>query len=377
MQLLSTNGESLPLIDHALPERWQRPPTATFQAPQFTPNFLATTMYNVNWVSTAHSHNNRVRRRLTHRYGKRPREDDGADDFFRVRIRGYLRKANPKDMERLHNEVCPRCFPIFSATTPEVRQLYQQLIDEGLWQSDPTRKEFWLGLFQCAMLRGHKDCMLEMHKRGIGGEYAPFAGSVYAPNLAVMLSAYPDMLRLLYQMGHDFRDVVLDSNLEDDDIADALQFAVQMGGAQLTVLLMTYLFENSKLHMFTQSFDRTSWTQARSAAFDELSGVDRNGSGSITRDLLAFRVWSDDADLCHRLLETFPGYNDEEILSWLRMPPTSPSSLWRGYPMIGASVHRYLLARLGECPGTVALAGPARHDLFGNHLASIVSLDLV
>ena len=28
-------------------------------------------------------------------------------------------------------------------------------------------------LFQCAMLRRHKDCMMEMHKRGIGSEYSP------------------------------------------------------------------------------------------------------------------------------------------------------------------------------------------------------------
>ena len=316
------------IVDHRLPEEREIPLCEGFFACDSysleLPNFFATSRHNVPYLSAAGLAN---KVSANHRERKRPR--DGAVNEEPPRSVGDA-EAN-SDASRLH-EICSRCFPPPTMATSKVviGRNCQLLKDEGLWPINPHLKRFRPGMFQCAMLRGHKECMLEMHKRGIGDEYSAVGelnfpdapdgmSNVYAPHLEILTRRDPSMLHTLYQLGHHFLDtamVAVHTVGADEEAENVLKLVVHEFGAKLHQRALLALLCKSKMDLVSRIFDQKSLSGVRNDAFETLfCTLLEDDPSCMLQDLLHTLLSEDRTALISRLVAMYPQLS-EECESW-------------------------------------------------------------
>ena len=358
------------VVDHCLPEHCRNNVDIRHFG-NFWPNFFATSNFNVRYISTSESSNKQAR--------KRPREDGSGADGDGESYGGPMKRcpATPTEMEALHT-FCPKCFPsprdAQSARTMMNRNR-KQLEEEGVLPRGylppghttyrVAMRDLGFKMFHCAMFRGHKDCMLEMHKRGIGGEY-DYAGKSYetATTLAVLTHQDPEMLQFLYQLGHGFRDAALNATEFDRPIQEeTLPRVIHHFGAKLQPFLLLRLWESSKMHLLCRVFHRDNLRGSRGAVVASTGDWWDRPADALT-DLLGelLEPQLPDKERFSRLREFLKTFPDVEI----RVEHLT----WR---TLTALEQRYLLA-MGCLKGHLKTVSPEK---VGNALVSKLPLVLV
>ena len=349
------------LVDHLMPKPWRNPLRDEILTAQGTiPNFFATTRYNVPFISTLHSHN-RFRR-------KRARDEtedvrDAGDSNSPLHTRSVV--ACGDEADQLHR-FCPKCFPPSNLSRPRdiLSRNRELLTSDGFFLKEYLR----YGMFHCAMLRGHKECMLEMHQRGIGGEYSSIETTLSflgAPHLAITTQQPPDMLRLLYQLGHSFSNTAMIAIPEKGagkDADETLQLVHQFG-AELYLWVVIKLLEESKLHVLSRALDPESLTGVRRKVFDGLVSQNSSPGGKLLQALFDV-INRDRPDLLHRLY-LFLGDMD---------PKSCAALAWVIPKDVPPAIQRYMSRVIGRPPSGDALLS---HEAVGTLLSSPIALELV
>ena len=342
------------------------------------PNFFATTRYNVPYISTHHSHN-RFAGRAKVRDRKRPRDETDSEDEIVTGSDG---------MEELHR-FCSQCFPPPTISTPGaiLRRNRQLLKEEDLWPDDDL-DDFRYGMFHCAMLRGHKDCMMEMHKRGIGSEFSPMGRSNFAPHLAILTDQRPDMLTFLHQLGHDFRNTsmavaqaIVDADDDDDAAVEVVELVVHEFGAVFHQWSLLQFLKMSKLHLVARRFDRNALSGAREVAFMEYTTRWDRPAEQLHWVLLEV-IRLDRPDLLHQLLMMAAEDNAPSFLE-LRSPVVLPAAVLRytmsvvDHPVVLPEAVQSFMTNVVGTPPYANAFKVAKVDVVGSLLSRQVEMGLV
>ena len=351
------------LLDHPLPAAWRsRVGRHLAHKRDLGHNFFASSQYNVSYFSTGYSRNTQSTKGLR----KRPRdsEDVGLLSWNETKLL-LDRKANEGDLleeqlaadvEKLH-KMCPKCFPPSMADPTAILLRNRRILEaEGCWPLNPSLQEMEYSIFHCAMLRGHKECMLAMHRRGIQDENFPVGDWWGLTDVEMCTRQDPSMLRFLYQLGHEVSfpsDELAELLFEVTPLPDPLLLeAVFLCGARFNSAVLLVLLENGKLPLFRQLFHRAS-----------LSGFNLLYNELVKLVPKLFDI--DSPDLLHRLVGLFPELRNE-VESWLDDPSPFPVSL-----------HRYLVTEYRSEFVRHRDKGDTSHERVGNWLSSALPVAFV